>query len=222
MNELVFKIWRMLPDSVRVLLDILRRCPRWKAAGVIFIHVPKAAGVSVSRAIYGRPLGHFSAKDIKKVCPKTFDSLHVFGVVRHPVDRLFSAYRFAKNGGTGVMGMKNAAYYINHPSFESFEKFVNDWLIHQDLKKIDGVFRPQYLYLYDEDDSLLVDAVYKLEGIHKSMRDLSKIINTNIVLEHHNKSYVEPLNVTDDLIATIFNLYKKDFEFFSYSTDNSE
>lgn len=65
MKDIAFRIWRTLPDSVRVPLDILRRCPRWKATGVIFVHVPKAAGVSVSRALYGRPLGHFRALDIR-------------------------------------------------------------------------------------------------------------------------------------------------------------
>jgi hypothetical protein len=198
-------------------MDILRRCQIWKNNKCIFIHVPKAAGVSVSRAIYGRTLGHFYAQDIKKVCPKTFHSLHVFGVVRHPVDRLFSAYCFAKKGGTGVMGMKNPAYYINHPSFESFDKFVAEWLVNQDLKKIDGVFRPQYLYLYDEDENLLVDSIYKLEGIESGMAELSNKINRDIVLEHHNKSEVEALSISEDLMDTIFKLYKKDFELLSYS-----
>jgi hypothetical protein len=216
MNELVFKIWRMLPDSVRVPMDILRRCPRWKAAGVIFIHVPKAAGVSVSRAIYGRTLGHFYAQDIKKVCPRIFESLHVFAVVRHPVDRLFSAYRFAKKGGTDVMGMKDSLYYVNHPSFTSFEKFVTEWLVHQNLKKVDGVFRPQYLYLYDESESLIVDSVYKLEYIDEGIKHLSSTLNRDFTIEHYNKSEDGQLNISNELADLIYKLYRKDFELLSY------
>ena len=165
MKKLLFRIWRILPASVRNIIDILRRSPVWKKHNAIFIHVPKAAGVSVNRAIYGRPLGHFYAKDIKQLCPKTFDQTFTFSVVRHPIDRLYSAYRFSRKGGTSVMGMDNPSFYINNPDFVSFETFVKNWLVKQNLNKIDGVFSPQFLYLFDCDDNLLVDQFYHLEDI---------------------------------------------------------
>ena len=143
MKNIAFWLWNSLSDSVRIPLDILRRCQIWKKNKCIFIHVPKAAGVSVNCSIYGRPLGHFYAQDVKKFYPRMFESLYVFGVVRHPVDRLYSAYHFARQGGTDVMSMSNPDLYINNPEFTSFERFVTKWLKKQDLSKIDGVFRPR-------------------------------------------------------------------------------
>lgn len=218
MNSLVFRMWRTLPDSVRVPLDLLRRCPHWKAAGAIFIHVPKAAGVSVSRALYGRPLGHFRAMDIRRICPVTFDDLLTFGVVRHPVDRLYSAYRFARTGGTGEMGMDNPGLYRSD-CFASFDKFVCEWLPEQDISKIDGVFRPQHLYLCDG-DAVMVDQVIKLEQIEQGMLELSALLGKKIVLGHHNKSQASPFVVKSaDTLSIIECLYQKDFEIFSYSTE---
>ncbi len=73
-------------------------------------------------------------------CPKIYNAADKFSVVRHPVDRLISAFNFSKTGGTSVMRMKNAKYYINNPDFRSFESFVYNWLVKQDLKSIDHVF----------------------------------------------------------------------------------
>jgi Sulfotransferase family len=210
-----YRIWSMLPDSVRIPLDILRRCQRWKAVGAIFIHVPKAAGVSVSRALYGRPLGHFRALDIRRVCPGTFDSLLTFGVVRHPIDRLYSAYRFARTGGTGEMGMNNSALYQSD-YFSSFNRFVCEWLPQQDISKVDGVFRPQHLYLC-HGDAVIVDKVIKLEQIAQGMRELSALLGKEIVLGHHNKLQALPFVVNSaETQKIIERIYQKDFEIFSY------
>ena len=185
-----------LPFLIRNKLDIWQRCKFWKKHGCIFIHVPKAAGVSVNKAIYGRPLGHFYARDIHSLCSTTFNSLFTFSVVRHPVDRLYSAYRFARQGGTDVMGMSNPDFYINHPDFISFEKFVTSWLKKQDLSKIDGVFRPQYLYLFDDSKNLLVDKFYKLEQIERYFDEISEKIGKPFILDHHNKSDRRKLEIS--------------------------
>lgn len=219
MKNILLKLWRNIPFVVRNMLDIIRRCPEWKKHNAIFIHIPKAAGVSVNRAIYGRPLGHFYAIDIKNLCPHTFDELFTFTVVRHPIDRLYSAYRFSRKGGTNVMGMQNPDYYINHPDFESFERFVMNWLIRQDLKKVDGVFRPQYLYFFDDKEKLLVDVFYKLEIIEGFYDEISIKLGKPFSLGHHNQSEKEELNISKDLKKVIFQLYKKDFELLGYSLD---
>ena len=218
MKEIALRIWRSLPDGMRVPLDILRRCPRWKAADVIFIHVPKVAGVSVSRALYGKPLGHFAASDIRRVCPKTFNDLLTFGVVRHPVDRLYSAYRFACSGGTNEMDMKTPHLYQSE-CFISFDKFVCEWLAKQDISKIDNVFRPQNFYLCDV-DTIIVDKVIKLEQIEQGMQELSALLGREIVLGHHNKSKALPYVVESaDTLSIIERIYQKDFEIFSYSME---
>lgn len=215
MNDIAFKLWNILPFNVRNPLDILRRCPRWNAAGVLFIHVPKAAGVSVNRTLYGRPLGHFKATEIRRICPVTFKKLLTFGVVRHPVNRLYSAYHFARLGGTSEMGIKNKEIYRSN-SFNSFDKFVCEWLSKQDINAIDGVFRPQYLYLCDGDE-IIVDKVVKLEDIDQGMREISGMLGRSIVLGHHNKSQSSQFVIESaETISIIEHIYQKDFSIFSY------
>jgi hypothetical protein len=220
MSDLAFRLWRLLPERLRVPLDILRRRPHWQGAGAIFIHVPKAAGVSVSRVLYGRPLGHFRAVDIRRVCPETFAGLPTFGVVRHPVDRLLSAYRFARSGGTGVMGMRQPRFY-QAECFRSFDTFVRDWLVAQDPDRLDGVFLPQHHYLC-EGDRVIVDQVIKLERIEQGMRELSAMLGRELKIGHHNRSRAAaPAVVHPETLDMIVALYRQDFEIFDYPTEMS-
>lgn len=211
------KVWFLFPNFIKTPIDIIRRSFVWKKHNIIFVHVPKAAGVSVNKAIYGKPLGHFYAKDIRDICPKMFNNTFKFSVVRHPIDRLYSAYNFSIRGGTSTMGMMNPDYYIKNPDFKSFEMFVNNWLSKKELTKIDHVFRPQYLYLFDANENLLVDKIYKLENIEKHLDEISMNIGKPFKLSHHNRSEKGLLKITDELKSLIFNLYQKDFELLDYS-----
>lgn len=216
-KKIAINIWQMFPYFLRKNIDIFRRIAIWKKHNTIFVHVPKAAGVSVSNAIYGRPLGHFYARDIQKICPNIYRDAFTFAVVRHPIDRLYSAYNFSHNGGTDLMSMNRGKYYMNHPDFKNFEKFLYNWLAQKELIKLDGVFRPQYLYLFDDDDRLLVDKFYKLENIRNHYDEISKNIGRAFILQHDNKSDKETFNITPEMNQLIYELYQKDFELLGYS-----
>jgi len=212
----LYRLYQCLPQSIRTEIDIRRRASVWSQYGCIFIHVPKAAGFSVSHALYGRPLGHFRAIDIRRIYPDLFSDLLTFGVVRHPVDRLYSAYRFAKTGGTNEMGMKNPKRYQSG-YFTSFDKFVCQWLANQNLNTIDGVFRPQHFYLCSNNE-IIVEKVIKLEEIALGMKELTRSLGRNIVLGHHNQSQQLPDTIkSTETWAIIEHVYRKDFEIFSYT-----
>lgn len=217
LKEALYKIWQLFPLKLTNKIDILRRSFLWRKHNVIFIHVPKAAGVSVNKAIYGKPLGHFYADEIKATCPHVYNTAFKFSVVRHPIDRLYSAFNFSKTGGTSVMRMKNSEYYVDNPYFKSFESFVYNWLTKQDLKSIDHVFRPQYLYLFDKGDNLLVDAFYKLEEIEDYYHEISQNIGRSFSLGRHNISQKESYEVSSELRSFIYKIYIKDFELLGYS-----
>jgi hypothetical protein len=217
MKKTISKIWKFIPDTIRNNLDIARRCHIWKKNKIIFIHIPKNAGVSINNAIYGKPLGHFYAKDIKKFCPEIFNNLFKFSVVRNPFDRLYSAFCFSREGGTKIMGMYSKNYYINNLHFRDFDNFVNNWLTKQDLTKLDGVFRPQYLYLFDEKYNLLVDDFYKLEKLNNYYDLISGLIGKPFKLELFNQSVREKVVISNKTKKTIYKLYQKDFELFNYS-----
>lgn len=124
-------------------LRLLHRRFYWMRAGVIFIHVPKAAGTSVSSTIYGRPLGHHTATKIQAQFPRFLKNYPSFGIVRNPWDRCVSAYRFATRPSLddGKTPSLNIALRQTLASYENFDDFVCNWLQHQDLATTDYIFR---------------------------------------------------------------------------------
>lgn len=215
-SQVLAPLWNSVPEELRMPIDILRRRYYWRASSVIFIHVPKAAGVSVSRAIYGRPLGHFYAKEIRRFCPYDYERLFTFAVVRHPLDRLRSAYRFACKGGTAEMGMRNPKLYQT-ACFATFDKFVCEWLVNQDMSSIDGVFRPQHMYVCDQDE-IIVDKLVKLEHLDEGIAEVSAKLGREIILGRHNVSAAGlQARESEESLAIIEQVYRKDFEILSYA-----
>ena len=180
-----------------------------------FFHVPKTAGVSISKALYGRPLGHFYAVNVRMVLPKTFASTFTFGISRHPVDRLYSAYRFARAGSTDEMAIRNPRQY-QIKEFNTFDNFVCEWLVNQNLKRIDGVFRPQHFYLC-RGKNVIVDRVFRYEEINELENVLSSVLDKDIDIGHSNVSPIYDSKVIDKkTIQVIQEVYHLDYVIFGY------
>ncbi len=216
-KEYLSKTYQLLPRSLSEPIDCIRRRPIWREAGVIFFHIPKAAGTSVSRAIYNRSLGHFKASCVQKYCPTEFKNSLTFSLTRNPWDRVVSAYHFAKQGGTNVAGVFRPQQY-DVSAFLSFDTFVNEWLVHKDITQADFIFQPQHLFTDLESGKL--NHIGKVEKMHETEKFLSDALNKNISFSWINqssrtKSYKEfyQTKSTRDIVS---KLYAHDINTFSY------
>ena len=198
-------------------LNLYRRYPYWAKAGCIFVHVPKAAGTSMNHALYGRTLGHYSIEEIRRAFPRLASRSFVFSIVRCPFSRVYSAYRFAKIGRTADMGVLNPEQY-RIPEFETFERFVLDWLVYQELEKADPIFRPQSYYLCI-DDVMAVDKVIRIEQLAAEIPSLERDLGRK--LQVHTKNATggdrdDAGKFTLDMRNAIVRMYTKDFEVLDY------
>jgi hypothetical protein len=213
-KDYFYKGYSILPKKLTTHIDIKRRNKYWKSQGMVFVHVPKNAGVSISKALYGRPLGHFYASDIRKTLKHTFEHSFSFGISRHPLDRIYSAYRFALSGGEEMsFGGDNRLI-----KKLTFEEFIFEWLVFQDLSCIDGIFRPQHLYLC-ESNEIIVKKVFKFDEIDSMQEFLSSVVGRNIIIPYANKTKRSKdifVNHSRPLLQTIEEMYAKDFEVFGY------
>jgi len=184
----------------------------------IFIHIPKTAGVSLLKAIYGNVTlsGHRSfyfnsiALDIKN------EKYFSFAFVRNPFDRLYSAYLFLKKGG--MNHYDNLAFTTHLSKFKDFEDFVLNGLDKKLLFQITHLI-PQHEYLCDKKGSILVDFIGRFENLEDDVKLLSKRLKKDIKLSHYNynkkKDYIEVY--TEVMIEKVYQIYQKDIDIFEYS-----
>lgn len=183
---------------------------------LLFIHIPKAAGTSISKVIYGKRLGHFSYSEYHSyLAPKRFEKFTAFSVVRNPYARLVSAYEYAKSGGTKDGAIANAAQY-QEPVFSSFDSFVKNWLVIQDLKEVELVFRPQveFLRMSDNESEYFLANLFKLEEVEKLEEFLTYQLGEEVILPHSNRNGAQrnlSTYYTEEIRDIVYELYKEDF-----------
>jgi hypothetical protein len=175
-----------------------------------FIHVPKNAGSSffniiskhTDKLLYS---GHTRLVDIQS-----------FAFIKHPYDRLLSAYFYLINGGG--QNELDISYQELLSPYTDFKNFVlnidKDGLIEKIIH-----LKPMAYWLCDEAGNLIVSKIFKIENIKDIdifLAELGieeKLSNTFINMTYHDH-YTEYLDA--EVIAEINNLYALDFELFGY------
>lgn len=206
---------RYLPSHFQSWLDCQRAKSSWRSAKVIFIHVPKVAGFSLSTALYGKRLGHIRACDIKNNLPIEFDSCFKFAFVRHPVTRFFSAFSYLQEnydlleGGPGLPP-KEVAF------LDPYE-FIDLWLSSCDISHSNFIFRPQSDFIFDENDQLLVDTLYRYESFQDGISDLSLRIPSLRFIENLNRSGSEKISYDFcEIDRRLRLIYPRDYSLLGY------
>lgn len=216
-------IYYWVPEDIRQGLLVRRRSPLWRRTGILFIHIPKAAGTSINQAVFGRFMGHARASDVERWGSAEVKALPSFAVTRNPWDRLVSAYRFALRG-RGVGGVQQAWVWrpeqYRVPEFESFDTFVKDWLAPRTIAKLDPIFQPQSLFTCDRDGALLLDHVGRLDNIEPTLDFIAATIGRRPEILEGNRSgeRVDYRSFyTADLADIVASIYDEDVRRFRYS-----
>ena len=213
--------------------------------GFIFVHVPKSAGTSVTSVLsrlstlldvevggsafgesiqsaYRKRHGiskHSTALELRTRLGEQLWLKYVsFGVVRHPLGRLASAYRFLRQWDS-----PDNRWRTRMLEFPAFRDFVASdvWL---EDEGPDRMFRPQAFWLADQSSNrLLVDRVMYVESLHA---DLCKVLLESGVPRSKLPDEVPHLNSTrkqdvayalsEELMAKVGERYRRDLEIFGY------
>lgn len=186
--------------------------------GLYFFHIPKSAGTSICQALYGRRIGHYTYNQVLSLKgDKALSDLKTFTVVRHPLNRLYSAYKFTYYGSDRG-AVKNQEIYQNDERFRSFDAFVQEWLVYQGLNHVDLIFRPQWQFVCDSDGLILVDHVFSIENPAQIEAFLSNRLDKSIKLPALNRS-TKPIGedeVADKTRKVVEKLYAEDYQIFGY------
>ena len=188
----------------------------------IFVHIPKCAGISLGRAMFGEYAGnHMNIATYQLIFSKAeFDSYFKFAFVRNPWDRLVSAFHFLKKGGIAARDKVWAS--ANLVEFDTFDDFVKRWLTSDNVLTWEH-FKPQYRYICDPHGKLQVDYVGRFEQIEVDFDYICEQIGINVELPHHNETGKEKKHYrsyyTEETKQIVAEVYQKDIEMFNYQFD---
>lgn len=199
----------------------------------MFLHNPKAAGTSIRRALFEYDtneyqleyqryfagidrvveLFHVPAAELKTVWPRiNLKEYFTFGFVRHPYDRLFSAWD---------------EYRRQHPDQVNAE--FNEWArkhLTRANVRYDWEFThfcPQYYFFY-EGNKCIADYIGRHENLYRDWRNVCRLAGIEYKELGHEKEhgkYKLPSrlglsDIAEDVLERIHDIYEMDFILFGY------
>ena len=209
-------IYRRLNKGISEDWHVTRIRNAYLQYGAIFFHVPKTGGTSISTRLYDPPL--FAniriVAMLRMFTADEFKSAFKFAFVRHPLDRLVSAF-FHLQKTTDPRDREFFARYGNVTK-DGFSAFV-DWLSQQDACYRHVVLMPQHEFIC-LGDRVMVDVLGRFETIEQDYAKIARRIGLNENLprlnETEHRHYSEYYD--DRLRNEAMRIYKRDFEIFGY------
>lgn len=236
--------WRFLPDDLLIAKDWLRakwidtvgielRSAAfqriWAAtfarhlvkpvldSGILFVHVPRTAGTSICSQLYGRNLPHWTVETWKGLLGPQAHGLQSFSVLRDPLDRLMSLYRFIRQRGTKLMAAPRYDPFDLH-SAADFEDFLDRlWGAEADRGKPVHL-RPQSHCVTDRAGRVAVDRLFAFNAVYGLPAALNRWLDLPAV-PHLNASRRDEVEVSPPLRARIEQHYAADFDLFQRVED---
>ena len=183
----------------------------------IFVHIPKTAGISVCYSLFGGLAG--GHKRIREYClafsKQEFESFYKFAFVRHPADRLCSAFRFLRKGGRSEQDAQYGQQVLG--AFRDEDDFVKNWLTRDRLHDYLH-FVPQYEFLRTWGTSPKVDFIGRFENLAEDFETIRSRVGgkplKNLNSSERQKAWQEILS--DESRERIREVYAEDYELFGY------
>jgi hypothetical protein len=217
MNRLLFGVYyeediydkfcQKLPGAMR--LFARRIPPAIRARNLIFVHVPRVAGTSITRALYGPGcIHHHSMRYFRALDPAFARAASSFALLRDPFDRFLSAFAFVRSRGSESCRLADVfvaetAHIATVDDFLSYleerDDFALDFVMRRqswfvcDLQS--GVPLVKNLFLYGQDDAALA-AYLKQHGVDE-LPWLNRSVRAPLVLSAAQRGRIEKIYAAD-------------------------
>jgi len=129
---------------------------------LIFVHVPRVAGTSIVRSLYGKGcIHHYSMHYYRTVDPGFAESAPSFALLRDPIDRFASAFAFVRAGGTDSCRLSDV-FLRQTEGLATVDDYLS-FLEERGPLDLDFVMRPQSWFVTDDNNgSVLVKDLFLL------------------------------------------------------------
>ena len=191
---------------------------------LIFIHIPKNAGTSIIKALGVENL--YMDKTIeqyKEHYGDYWNEYKKFTVVREPIDRFISAYKFARMDESGWFSATGEEGLEKHHHYELCNEMnINDYVsyLYKNPEKFNRWISPQTFIISNENGEREIDYYVRYENL---LEDLQKIGIDKI--EKLNSSKIKDektIELTKKSKNLLYQIYDIDYQNFSYTKDTKQ
>jgi len=181
---------------------------------IIFVHIPKCAGTSITKSLRLADQGHHHASRYQIVYPEQWETYYKFAIVRNPWDRLVSCYEYARMDESYYHSVSGPSIWGKHVDYDllkdaTFEECLE--LLQQGKLKHQG-WAPQSDWVSNNKGELLIDTFIKVEEMPEKIAGvkIEKLNTSNRSYQNYEDYY------TDETIDLVSKIYSKDIELFDY------
>jgi hypothetical protein len=190
-----------------------------------FVHIPKTGGTSITAAyephmrfddvvLGGTALGealqaryrtrfglhkHSGVRAIRQAAgAETYDATFSFALIRHPVDRMISLYRWLRGSPTSSHALREAAATLD---LDAFVSTVSDRFTSQAAHvKADG--------------RIAVTRLYRFDDLPRAWDEVARHLGVESVLGHSNPSRSQRVEASAAARATIETVFAEDLDLY--------
>lgn len=189
---------------------------------LIFIHIPKNAGTSIIKAMGVENL--YMDKTIEEYKEHYQDYWHIytkFTVVRDPIDRFISAYKFARMEESGWFSVTGEDGLEKHKHYDLCNSMdINEYIfyLYGNQKNFDRFNRwiiPQTFILENKNRKIEIDYFVRYENLSEDLKKIGidKIEKLNSSKINNNKL----IELTKKSIMLLYEIYDIDYHNFFYN-----
>lgn len=178
-------------------------------SAVLFVHIPKTAGSSISKILKEKDLDnwhrewprHHDPYSYLKEANKIDETVFSFTVVRNPYTRTYSCYKQYNKTNQTDISFAEYLYNIKQGKISTISPLLHI---------------PQSFYVMEQ-DTVQVDRLYKFENLKELEKELGWILGFYNVGNYVVESYIE--DYTNEAVNMVQDFYSSDFINFGYSKD---
>ena len=191
---------------------------------LIFIHIPKNAGTSIIKAMGVENLYmDKTIEEYKEHYGDYWNEYKKFTVVREPIDRFISAYKFARMDESGWFSATGEEGLEKHHHYELCNEMnINEYIsyLYKNPEKFNRWISPQTFIVSNENGEREIDYYVRYENL---LEDLQKIGIDKI--EKLNSSKIKDektIELTKKSKNQLYQIYDIDYQNFSYTKDTKQ
>ena len=191
---------------------------------LIFIHIPKNAGTSIIKAMGVENLYmDKTIEEYKEHYGDYWNEYKKFTVVREPIDRFISAYKFARMDESGWFSATGEEGLEKHHHYELCNEMnINEYIsyLYKNPEKFNRWISPQTFIISNENGEKEIDYYVRYENL---LEDLQKIGIDKI--EKLNSSKIKDektIELTKKSKNILYEIYDIDYQNFSYIKDTKQ